>query len=83
MIDLSKLRKERTQKRVTVGVPFVLLLFLLSPLLFLTPIAFIACLVVGIDPFEAGRALWHVLTALRGTRVQVAQRNRSVLVHIS
>ena len=75
--------KNVPQKRITVGVPFVLLLFLLSPLVVLAPFAFIACLIVRIDPIEAGRLLWRVLVALRGTHVEVAQRNRSVLVHIS
>jgi hypothetical protein len=83
VIDFCKFRQERPRRRYSVGVPFVLLLFLLSPLLVLTPIAFIACLIARIDPFEAARALWHVLTALRGTRVEIAQRDRSVLVHIS
>jgi len=27
--------------------------------------------------------LWHVFTALRGTHVEIAERDRSVLVHIS
>ena len=75
--------KSGQQKRYFVGVPFGLLLFLLSPLLLLTPIAFIACLIARIDPFEAGRLLWHVLVALRGTHVEVAQWNRAVQVHIS
>ena len=75
--------KSVPQRRISVGVPFVLLLFLLSPLVVLAPIAIIACLVARIDPFEAGRLLWHVLTALRGTHVEVAQGNRNVLVHIS
>lgn len=83
MIDFSKFRKSRPQKRYCVGVPFVLLLFLLSPLVVLTPVAFLACLVARIDPFEAGRLLWHVLTALRGTDVEIAQRDRSVLIHIA
>jgi len=49
----------------------------------LTPLAFIACLIARIDPFEAGRLLWHVVVALRGTHVEVAQWNRAVQVHIS
>lgn len=83
MIDFGKFRKPGTRKRYSIGVPFFLMLFLLSPLLILTPVAFIACLVVRIDPFEAGRLIWNVLTSLRGTHVEVAQRDRSVLVHIS
>jgi hypothetical protein len=66
-----------------VGVPFGLLIFLLSPLLLLTPVAFIGCLIARIDPFDAARLLWRVLVAMRGTQVEVTQRNRSVLVHIS
>ena len=80
MIDSCK---NRTRSRYSVGVPFVLLLFLLSPLLVLTPVAFVACLIGRVDPIEAGRLLWHVLSALRGTDVEISQRNRSVLVHIS
>lgn len=80
---MSKCRKESAQARYSVGVPFILLLFLLSPLVVLTPIAFVACLVARIDPFEAARLIWNVLTALRGTNVEVAKRDRSVLVHIS
>jgi hypothetical protein len=83
MIDLSEVCQSDARKRYFVGVPFFLLLFLLSPLLFLTPVAFIACLIAGINPFDAGRLLWHVLTALRGTHVEIAERDRSVLVHIS
>ena len=74
---------KRAHKRVSVGVPFVLLLVLLSPLVILAPVAFIACLVARIDPFEAGRLLWRVLIALRGTRVEISQWDRSVQVHIS
>ena len=77
------MRDSNPQKRYCVGVPFVLLVLLLSPLLILAPVAFIGCLIVGIDPFEAARLLWRVLTALRGTHVEVTERNRSVLVHIS
>ena len=71
------------KKQYAVGVPFVILLFLLSPLVILAPVAFIGCLAVGIDPLEAGRLLWRVLTALRGTHVEIAERDRSLLVHIS
>jgi len=48
------------KKQYAVGVPFVILLFLLSPLVILAPVAFIGCLAVGIDPLEAGRLLWRV-----------------------
>jgi hypothetical protein len=81
--DFYKFRRDGTQKRYTVGVPFVLLVFLLSPVLILAPVAFVACLLAGVDPFAAARLLWRLLKALRGTDVEVSKRNRSVLVHIS
>jgi hypothetical protein len=83
VIDLSEVCNSDKRKRYFVGVPFVLLVVLLSPLLLLAPVAFVGCLVAGIDPFHAGRLLWRVLTALRGTHVEIAERDRSVLVHIS
>jgi hypothetical protein len=83
VIDLSEVCNSDKRKRYFVGVPFVLLVVLLSPLLILAPVAFVGCLVAGIDPFHAGRLLWRVLTALRGTHVEIAERDRSVLVHIS
>jgi hypothetical protein len=75
--------RSRPLRHYFVGVPFVLLVVLLSPLLLLAPIAFIACLIARVNPFEAARLLWRVLTALRGTHVEFEKRNRSVLVHIS
>ena len=83
MIDLTDIGNSDRRKRYLVGVPFVLLVAVLAPLLLLAPIACIGCLIAGINPCEAGRLLWHVLTALRGTDVEVAERDRSVLVHIS
>ena len=71
-------------KHYSVGVPILLVVALVSPLLVvLAPVVLIACLAVGVDPVELVRGLWRVLTALRGTHVEVNERNRSVLVHIS
>ena len=83
MIDLTDIDNGGKRKRYFVGVPFVLLLVLLSPLLLLAPFAFIACLIVRVDPIEAGRLLWGVLEALRGTHVEFTEGDHSVLVHIS
>ena len=83
MIDLSEVGSSDSRKRYFVGVPFVLVVVLLSPLLLLAPVAFIACLVVGIDPIEGGRLLWRVAVALRGTHVEFTEQDRSVLVYIS
>ena len=78
------MRDSNPQKRYCVGVPFVLLVVLVAPpAVVLAPVLFVGCLVAGVDPFHAGRLLWRVLTALRGTQVEITERDRSVLVHIS
>jgi hypothetical protein len=83
MIDLSEVGGSDKSKRYFVGVPFPLLVALLSPLLILAPVAIIACMAARIDFIEAGRLLWRVLVALRGAHVEFTERDRSVLVHIS
>ena len=84
MIDLSESSTSDTKKRVLIGVPFFLLVALLSPiLLLLAVVIFVACLVARANPFDVFPALWGLLTALRGAHVEVAQRGRSVLVQIS
>lgn len=83
MIDASQVFGTNARKRYLVGVPFGLVLALLAPVaLLLAPIILVASLVAGIHPVAAFRALWHVLTALRGTHVEIAQRDRSVLIHL-
>ena len=84
MIDLSAACTENPRSRLLIGVPFFLLVVLVSPvLILLTPVALFACLAVGANPFHAARLAWGVLTALRGTHVEVTGRDRSVLVHLS
>ena len=84
MIDLSEVSTSDKPRRFLIGVPFFLLVALALPvLLLLAPVVFVACLAVHVNPFDAARVLWGVLTALRGTHVEVAKRDRSVLFHIS
>ena len=84
MIDLSEVSTSDRQKRVLIGIPFFLLVTLALPIfVLLVPVIFVACLVVQVNPFDAMGALWRVLLAMRGTHVEVAQRDHSVLVHIS
>jgi hypothetical protein len=84
VIDLSAVCTENPRSRILIGVPFFLLVVLVAPVLvLLSPLASIACLVVGVDPFRAARLVWGVMTAFRGTHVEVTQRNRTVLVHLS
>jgi hypothetical protein len=84
MIDLSAVSTSDKRSRYLVGIPFFLLVALVLPvLLLLAPVVLVACLAVRADPFAVFAALWRVLTALRGTHVEVAGRDRSVLLHIS
>jgi len=84
MIDLSAVSTSDKRSRLLIGIPFFLLVaFVLPLLLLLAPVVLVACLAVRVDPFVVFPALWRVLTALRGTHVEVAGRDRSVLVHIS
>jgi hypothetical protein len=84
MIDLSEVSGSDKRKRYLVGVPFVLLVILIAPLIaVLAPVVLVACLIARVDPLNAYRVLWRVLTALRGTHLEVTERDRSVLVHIS
>jgi hypothetical protein len=84
MIDLSAVCNSEKRKRFLIGIPFFLLVVLMLPLmLLLAPVLLVACLAVGVNPVDAGRGLWHVLAALRGTHVEVADRDRSVLFHVS
>jgi hypothetical protein len=84
MIDLSAVSISNQPSRFLVGIPFSLLVVLALPiLLLLAPLVLVASLAVRVSPFEVFPALWRLLTALRGTHVEVAGSRRSVLLHIS
>jgi hypothetical protein len=84
MTDLSAVSTSNQRKRFLIGVPFFLLVTLALPLLLLLmPVVLVACLALRVNPWDAMSGLWRVFTALKGTHVEVAQRDRSVLVHIS
>ena len=72
------------RKRYTVGVPFLLLAALLLPLaVVLAPIVVVCCLILRVDPVETYCALWRLISALRGTCVEIAEDDRLVLIQIS
>jgi hypothetical protein len=84
VIDLSAASTENSRHRVLIGVPFFVLMAVVAPVLtLLAPVVLFACLVVGANPMNVARVVWGVLTALRGTHVEVTGRDRSVLVHRS
>ncbi len=64
--------------------PLFLIWLLLAPLvLVLLPIFIAACLVFRVNPFRAIGAIWSLLTALRGTHIEVDSARNAVLVRIS
>jgi hypothetical protein len=65
------------------SIPFLLLWVLLLPLLLLaTPVVFVAALCARVNPFTAVAALFRILAALKGTHVEVANDQFSVLMNI-
>jgi len=64
-------------------VPVLPVLLVLSPLLLLAvPVGLVACLSTGVDPVKALRNTWRVLSALPGTRFEIAQGRSAVLVSV-
>jgi hypothetical protein len=64
-------------------IPLALVWLLLLPLvLLLLPVAFVACWVGRIDPFEALPALWRILCALKGGNVEFDSDGSSVAIHV-
>jgi len=61
---------------------FLVWLLLLPIVLLLLPLAFLACLVVRVNPFRALSVFGQIIGALRGTDIQVEDAAGSVLVHI-
>jgi hypothetical protein len=77
-------RVERPKARpVRIWVPVLPALLLLSPIVVLAVLAAaVACLVFRVDVARALCAGWRVVSALPGTRVDVGQGRRAVLVSI-
>ena len=65
-------------------VPVVPVLLVLSPLLLLGALAgLIACLVFRVSPVGAVRGAGQLLSAMRGTRIEIEQGRTVVLVSVS
>jgi hypothetical protein len=64
-------------------VPVLPVLLLISPLLLLAvPVALVACLVTRVNPVAALRGVGQVLGALPGTRIEIAQGDKTLLVSV-
>jgi hypothetical protein len=65
---------------ILLWLPLAVLLFLLSPILFIVVCAISAT--TGVGPFRVVRIFWDILSALRGTDVRVTANGNKVLVRI-
>ncbi len=85
MIPLWISLRVRSDKRTNIrlGLPLFLLWLLLLPLLvLLAPFALVACLVMRFNPLRHVAAGWSVLSAMRGTRVDVEAPGALVFIHV-
>ena len=74
----------RSGRNIRLWLPLFLIWLLLAPLvLVLLPFLFAYCLFcVRINPFRACARIWGVLSALRGTHIEVTTQQDAVLVRI-
>lgn len=84
MIPLASTLYIRTRPHgVPIWIPLFLVWLLLLPLVLLaSPLIFIACLAVRVNPFRAFSVVWKIVSELRGTNVQIEDADCSVLVSI-
>jgi hypothetical protein len=69
--------------RLRLWIPLFIVWLLLLPLvLLLLPLLMLVGLAVGINPFRALAAFWHVFSGLRGTNIEVNDANAAVRVRI-
>jgi hypothetical protein len=61
---------------------FLLWLVLLPVILLLVPLFVIGSLIIAMNPFRALFAFWQVLTGLKGTHIEVDNRDSQILIRI-
>ena len=83
MIPLFAVLDIRGRRSLRLWLPLFLIWLLLLPIVLVTlPFALLALLIVRINPLPATAALWGVLAGTRGTHVEVATHDGSVLLHV-
>ena len=82
MLMVLRVRWNET-RGFTLWLPLILIWLLLLPLvLVLLPFAFVALLIARISPFRSIAVGWSILSAIRGTHVEVAAPGNSVFIHV-
>lgn len=84
MPQLVTVRHRRSDGRpVRLHIPVLLVLLLLSPLLVLAvPVGLVACRTYGVDPVKALYRAGQVLSAMRGTEIEIAQGRSALLLSV-
>jgi hypothetical protein len=85
MIPMLAVVRWRTHggRRLGVWIPLILLWLLLLPVIvILLPVAILVLAIAGSNPFRVIGAVWRLLAALRGTRIDFASRASSLFISI-
>lgn len=73
----------RRRWRFPLWIPILLLWFLALPLvLLLTPLVFVACLLIRIHPIRGVAVYWSLFNALRGLHVEVSDPCAPISIRI-
>lgn len=74
----------RPPRRFHLCIPILLVwVLLLSLVLLLAPLVFVACLVMRVAPFRGVAVFWQFFSGLRGVRVAVDDPGAAVSIRIS
>ena len=69
--------------RIRLWLPLFLLWLLALPLLILLlPFYVVACFVMRVNPLSGIRAFWNLLSAVRGTHIEVDNARTFVFMHV-
>jgi len=74
--------RNRRNRSFRLWIPLFLVWLLLLPVaILLLPLFFVLCAAEKVNAFQARAIFWQILTGLKGTHVEVAEGQASVLIH--
>ncbi len=83
MIPIRSMLCIGSDKGFKIYIPlFLVWLLLVAAGLLLLPIFLVASLIVRVNPLRAFRVVWQIITALKGTNVEIHQAGRSIAVRL-
>jgi uncharacterized membrane protein len=73
----------RRRWRFPLWIPILLVWLVLLPfVLLLTPLVFVACLALGVNPARGVAVFWQLFSALRGVRIEVSDPCAPISIRI-